>query len=108
MNEFKIKISEDFSLTPKGRNHPDDGNFTGDLFRERLLEPNFEKYDKIVIDLDGIYGCPTSFREEAFGGLARLYSPEEVLSKLEFIAKDRPPLIDLIKTDIKKANEKRK
>ena len=106
MNEFKIKISKDFSLTPKGRSHPQDGKYTGELFRTEFLEPIFNKYDKIIIDLDGLYGCPSSFREEAFGGLARVFGSNTVLSKLEFIAKDRPPLIDLIIMDIKKANDK--
>jgi len=97
----KIKVSK-FSNTPKGRKHPDDGDYTGQLFRETYLEPIFYDYDKIVIDLDDLYGCPSSFREEAFGGLVRILNvnPQVVLDKLEFIATNRPPLIDIIKKDI--------
>lgn len=102
----KIKVSE-FSNTPKGRYYGD-GEYTGQLFRETYLEPIFYEYDKIVIDLDDLYGCPSSFREEAFGGLVRALKvePEVVLAKLEFIATNRPPLIETIKKDIIHANDK--
>ncbi len=108
MNKIKsIKISTEFSKTPKGRKSPDDGKFTGQLFRETFIEPFFEEYDKFIINLDGLYGCPSSFREESFGGLARKYGEKAVLSKLEFICTDEPPLINVIINDIKKANDKK-
>lgn len=66
--EITIKISKDFSSKVKGRYHPQDGNFTGQKFRDTFLVPNFNKYDKLIIDLDDSYGYPSSFREEAFGG----------------------------------------
>lgn len=102
-----IKISKDFSPTPKGREHPKDGQFTGQRFREEFLEPYFFKVDKFVIDLDDLYGCPSSFREEAFGGLVRSLNvdPQTVLDKLDFIATNRPPLVDIIKKDILNAKE---
>ncbi|MCT7551959.1 STAS-like domain-containing protein [Aliarcobacter butzleri] len=96
-----IKISTEYSKTVKGRYHPKDGKYTGQRFREEFIEPIFEEYDKIIIDLDDLYGCPSSFREEAFGGLARKFGKSAVLSKLEFICTDEPPLIDLILKDIK-------
>lgn len=103
-----IKISKDFSNTPKGRNSSEDGEFTGQRFREEFLEPDFYKIDKFVIDLDDLYGCPSSFREEAFGGLVRSLgvTPQEVLDKLEFIATNRPPLVEIIKKDILHAKDK--
>jgi len=104
MNKIMLKVS-DFSQTPKGRYFPDDGKYTGDKFRKDFLVPNFNKYEKIIVDLDDLYGCPSSFREEAFGGLARIYPIEEVLKKLEFICTDEPPLIDEILTDIKEARK---
>lgn len=99
--ELTIKISSEFSTVPKGREHPKDGPNTGQRFREKFLVPAFNKYDKIIINLDDIYGCPSSFREESFGGLARIYGSKNVLKKLEFICTDQPPLIDLIISDIK-------
>jgi hypothetical protein len=94
-----IKVSE-FSTKPKGRYHPKDGNHTGQLFRETFIEPYFNDYDKFIIDLDDLYGCPSSFREESFGGLARIFGSATVLEKLEFICTDEPPLIDVILNDI--------
>ena len=44
-----------------------------------------EKGEKLTINMDGGYGYPTSFLEEAFGGLARKYDPNEVLQMLIFI-----------------------
>jgi len=105
MSNLRIKVADVFSPTVKGRYHPKDGNFTGERFRNEYLLPNFDKYDKIIIDLDDLYGCPSSFREEAFGGLARIKSPQEVINKLEFLCTDEPPLIDIIHNDIKNANE---
>ena len=104
MSELTIKVSV-FSQTPKGRYYPKDGLYTGDKFRKEYLEPNFNKYDKIIVDLDDLYGCPSSFREEAFGGLARIYSENEVMEKLSFICTDEPPLIDDIHNDILDANK---
>ncbi len=104
MSELTIKVAE-FSQTPKGRYYPKDGLYTGDKFRQEYLEPNFSKYDKIIIDLDDLYGCPSSFREEAFGGLARIHSESEVMKKLTFICTDEPPLIDDIHNDILDANK---
>ncbi len=105
-----IKISTDFSDTP-GARHRDEGKYSGEEFREDMLEKDFlqakENGEKLVIDLDGGYGYPTSFLEEAFGGLARIYPPKEVLDVLDFISNDEPSLIDDIKDYIKNANAKR-
>lgn len=100
MKTKTIKISNEYSKTVKGRYHPKDGKYTGQRFREEFLQPIFNDYDKIIIDLDDLYGYPSSFREEAFGGLARLFPENDVLAKLEFICNDEPPLINQIKQDI--------
>lgn len=106
-DELIIKISDEYSSTPKGR-YLKDGKYNGQKFRENFLENNFNNYKIIIVDLDDLYGCPSSFREESFGGLARIFGSDEVLNKLEFIANDLPPLINTIKEDIKNANIKRK
>ncbi len=86
-----------------------EGEYSGEEFREKLLKPCFENSrvmkEKLIINLDGGYGYPTSFLEEAFGGLAREYGASEVLSVLEFISEDEPPLIDEIKEYIKQARK---
>ena len=101
-----IKISKDFSETPGARYYTE-GPYSGQEFREEHLIPKFlnikDTEDTLTIDFDGGYGYPTSFLEEAFGGLARKFSPKTVLSKLEFISYDEPSLIDEVKDYIKAA-----
>lgn len=94
-----IKISKDFTDTP-GARYRSESDFSGEEFREDMLEPKFleaeRNNEKLVVDLDGGYGYPTSFLEEAFGGLARQYSSEQVLNTLVFISNDEPSLIEEI------------
>jgi len=105
-----IKISKDFSETP-GARYRNDGKFSGEEFREDILIKHYEaakqKGENLTIDFDGGYGYPTSFLEEAFGGLARIYSPVEVLRVLNFVSNDEPTLIDEVKSYIENANTKR-
>lgn len=63
----EINIARDFSKVPVGRYYTDGPN-SGQRFREEFLVPNLKKGDVVVI-LDGTEGYPSSFIEEAFGGL---------------------------------------
>ena len=69
-----INISKDFSAFPAGR-VPDDGKFNGHDFRVNVLLPELTKAleDKtyVVVDLDGLKSCGSSFLDSAFGGLIR-------------------------------------
>jgi hypothetical protein len=106
MNE--INIAQDFSKAPGGR-FREDGKASGQEFRERFLEPLFAEgatQDSIRILLDGSYGYPTSFLEEAFGGLARRFGSAKVMSRLEFVSVEEPLLIDEIKSYILNAEDK--
>ena len=107
----KIKISEEYSKTP-GPRYIKEGNYSGEDFRENKLKPLFEEAvnnnETIEIDLDGGYGYPPSFLEEAFGGLARQYGETIVESTFKFISSDEPSLVDEIKNYIKKAKKQRK
>lgn len=101
----RIIIASDFSDTPGGR-YRKDGEFSGEEFRDELLRPAFESLGtnaKLTIDLDGAYGYPVSFLEEAFGGLARQFGSDLVLKKLEFISNEEPSLIDQIRGHIRDA-----
>lgn len=69
-----IRVATDFTRTPGGRS-PRNGKFNGEEFRTRWLEPALRdvpgKFDKVVVDLDGVDTYIGSFLEEAFGGLLR-------------------------------------
>lgn len=101
---MNINICKDFSDTPGGR-HKKEGKYSGEEFRDTILITKFEESiknnEKLTINLDGGYGYPTSFLEEAFGGLARKckkqYSESLILNTLHFISNDEPSLIDEIK-----------
>lgn len=99
-----IDVALDFSRFPAGRKSTD-GDFSGETFRKRLLEPAFATaQEKVVVKLDGTFGYGSSFLEEAFGGLVRSskQSPEEVLARLDLQSEDAS-LIDEIRDYIRNA-----
>ncbi len=51
------------------------GKGSGEEFRERFLVPIMEGGVPTVVELDGTSGYPSSFLEEAFGGLDRMGYP---------------------------------
>jgi len=108
---IEIKIRREFTATP-GARFKTDGNFSGEQFREEILEPKFkeaiEKKEKLFIDLDGGYGYAQSFLEESFGGLARMYGVKEVEDSIERIkSEDEPRLIEDIQQYIRNAKNKK-
>lgn len=87
----EVNIARDFSKVPAGRYHPQDGNRTGEKFRSDFLEKLLGAgEDKIIIDLDGAVGYPSSFLEEAFGGLVRAGYPYERLKERLSITTSEP------------------
>lgn len=106
-----VVISKDYTLTPGPRNIRQ-GKFSGEDFRKRILEPKFKDClrtnSKLIVDLDGTYGYFDSFLEEAFGGLARIYTPEEVKSILDIVSNEDPKLKDKVYKFIKDSSNEKK
>lgn len=103
----KINIALDFTRTP-GARHRSDGPNSGEEFREKLLEPLFkegEPKEKIQIFLDGTEGYGTSFLEEAFGGLARIYGKGVCKNSIEFVSTQYSLLIVEINTYIDESDK---
>ena len=79
-----VSIAKDFSPTPGGRFRKH-GPYSGEQFREEILLPALrqalESNGELIVDFDGLAGAPSSFLEEAFGGLVRTYGDVDV-SKL--------------------------
>ena len=94
-----INIADEYTKTPGGR-FIDEGEFSGEDFRNRILAPKFEECqkngDELVVNLDGGYGYGSSFLEEAFGGLARKTHNKNILN-IKFISEEEPKLIEDIK-----------
>ena len=104
-----IRISKDYTEEPGGR-YKKDGAFSGEEFRETILYPKYREAiqsgEKIQINLDDCYEFPSSFIEEAFGGLARQTKNVNLLNYFEFISEDEPSLVDKIKRCIANALNK--
>ena len=84
-----INIARQYSQFPGGR-YPDDGEGNGTDFRRRFLVPVLRNRLRATIELDGTAGYPSSFLEEAFGGLVRKegFTAEEVLNAFDIVARD--------------------
>ena len=84
MNTKTISIAKDFSRYPSGR-YESDGRYSGEEFRDKILIPALKHSDKVIVVLDGVNGYPSSFTEEAFGGLIRKgpFNKKQLDEKLE-------------------------
>lgn len=69
-----LSIAEDFWPFPAGRVE-DDGPYNGETFRKEHLIPALTAANKanavLVVRLNGLKSCGSSFLESAFGGLVR-------------------------------------
>lgn len=104
---MELSVAKEFTTTP-GPRSSEDGEFSGEEFLERLLSPKFnsaiEAREALLVDLDGTEGYATSFLEAAFGGLARRFGPQKILSTLKFKSDDEPFLVGEIEKYIREAN----
>lgn len=94
MSTARISIAKDFSPFPGGR-YRKFGPFSGEEFRETKLVPLLRSNDRLVVDLDGVRGAPSSFFDEAFAGLVRCngFVAAELIKKLEFVSEEDPTQI---------------
>ena len=98
-----VSIANDFSKYPGGR-FPEDGEFSGQEFRERFLEPAVIKQERTRICFDGTRGYGSSFLEEAFGGLMRKMNlTEKDFFSIFELNSSRPSLIEEVKSYIRMA-----
>ena len=69
-----ISIANDFGTFPSGRVEAD-GPYNGETFRKKHLIPALQLAERegrvLVVTLDGLKSCGSSFLESAFGGLVR-------------------------------------
>ncbi len=104
-----IVIAKDFHEDPGAREEKDGLN-SGEIFYKELLLPKFLKAVKgnykILVDLDGVFGYPSSFVSGSFGALSIKYGAEKVLKHLRFKSDRRPIRIDKIKYEINNPERK--
>ncbi|HZS70680.1 MAG TPA: STAS-like domain-containing protein [Candidatus Acidoferrum sp.] len=98
-SRLDLSIAKEFTEFPGPRKRTE-GEFSGEQFLAELLRPRFvaarDAGASLFVELDGAAGYPTSFLEEAFGGLAREFGVEEVRRVLEIHCADEPYLVDQI------------
>lgn len=108
MTVHEISIARDFSRTPGGRFRRH-GPFSGEEFRERVLLPTLAARapDIVQITFDGVAGLPSSFLEEAFGGLVRL--DEKAAKRITFTTSEPAlfPYVRLAQKYVREASERR-
>lgn len=108
----ELKIARVFSKTP-GPRHIHEGEYSGELFRQKILEPAFTKAVRdrhlLLVDMDGAAGYGTSFLEESFGGLIRehKYTLSKVNEHLQVKSDDDPDWLEEIKTYLDEAEAER-
>lgn len=104
-----IKIKDDFSITPGGREIKE-GPYSGEQFRIEHLSPKYkealQKKEKLVVDFDGCFGYATSFLEESFGGLVRERKEKGILDNIDIISNEDLSVVRLINEYVKKAEKK--
>ena len=105
----QIIIATDFASTP-GARYRADGDFSGQEFLEDILLLKFEKAVEgeyiLLIDLDGVWGYPSSFVSGSFGKLSVEKGSDLVLKHIEFKSDENPIRLEKILEEIK--NPKRK
>jgi hypothetical protein len=89
--DYNLGIS--FNDTPAGRYKNEDGDFTGEHFREDVLVgllKELKEGEKLRIKIDDAEGFGSSFLDEAFGGLVRkgYITSEKLLNILEIDYED--------------------
>ncbi|MHB8653869.1 MAG: STAS-like domain-containing protein [Terriglobia bacterium] len=105
---IELKIATEFSEMPGPRKR-EEGEHSGEEFLQEMLRPRFLESLKanasLLVNLDGAIGYPTSFLEEAFGGLAREFGSTKVEQNLEIVCTDEPYLAEQISRYIREANK---
>ena len=104
MDWIILDIAKDFSRCP-GARYPDEGDNSGQEFRNNYLKPAIQEALKkglrLKIVLDGSAGYSTAFLEEAFGGLVREDGfTLEQLAVIDYVSDEDPTYIDDIKAYI--------
>ena len=105
-----ISIAKDFSTIP-GARLPEEGDFSGQDFRNNVLCPALKeaisKGEVLTVDLDGTAGLGTSFLEESFGGLIRndKFTLAILQQYINFISEEDPDYINEINQYLSEADE---
>lgn len=112
----EVVVAEEFSPDLGGR-YIKDGPYSGQAFRDAVLLNRLDRAirenDVLRVNFEGVSGTPTSFLEEAFGGIIRAkpeWSLEDVMQHLDLSSgrsERLSPFMKLAKTYIIRAVARR-
>jgi hypothetical protein len=101
--ETTINIAKEFGSVLGGR-WERLGPYSGEEFYRTKLLPAYltalKNNDKLTIDLDGTRGYPSSFLDQSFGELARIYGSDNVRTTLIFKTYVFKWIVDYINKEI--------
>lgn len=83
MERKKYNFAEEFTKNP-GLRFKKLSEFSGEEFREEVLEDFFKKDQKVIINVDGIESSlGSSFLSEAFGNIAVKYGKDKFIDIIQ-------------------------
>ncbi len=105
-----LVIATEFKDNPGARDR-DDGPNSGQEFLEDILLSRFNKAIKenyiLLIDLDGVWGYPSSFVSGSFGRLSMERGAELLIKHLKFKSDRNPIRIDKVINEIQNPTPKK-
>lgn len=99
-------VASEFSRFPGGRLRSH-GPKSGEEFRDDVLIELYNSCNKLTINLTGAVGYGSSFLDESFGELGKIYGIDAVKDKLTLVADDDPNLISIVWDKVSKGSEER-
>lgn len=95
----------DWTRYPGGRSK-DDGDHSGQEFREQFLEHHVKAGDNFEIDFNGIFTAGWSFLDESLGHYVTELGEAEFRRRFLIIADDDPDILEEMETVIEKRTSK--
>lgn len=89
MTEKNINFVQEFTDCPGGRLEIH-GDHSGQEFREKFLRPALDGFDRVILNLNGAVGFPSSFIDEVFGVLSEQIGYDTMKQKLVINLTDDP------------------
>jgi hypothetical protein len=92
-NSYTYVVAREYTRFPGGRRRQN-GDHSGEEFRETVVIPLLDKYDLITFDLTGSAGYSSGFLDEAFGEIGSILGMAEAKRRIKIVASDDPDAVE--------------